>query len=137
VDGCEPHRGGPPTDKEGIRQTPRVDCRCVVRIAAGLQTGLEQRVTRKTRKLLPQITAEDARLNSFVDQIFPREPTLKVYRIDPDGKQTFLYATDLEFFSLDELRDHHDGGKFLLRTVRSNGTYGPSRVVYVAERYQR
>lgn len=74
---------------------------------------------------------EDAQLNAFVEEIAPREPILKVYRLEQNGRQTFLYATELDSFSLEDLRDHFGAGSFLLRTVRSNGTYGPSRVVHI------
>jgi hypothetical protein len=85
----------------------------------------------KSRENLKFIS-EDTRLNAFMEDIFPRWPMLKVYRLGPGGKQTFLCSADLETFSLGMLRDQYDGGKFLLRTIRSNGTYGPSRVVQVA-----
>lgn len=86
---------------------------------------------RRNRVPIKRVGSEEAQLSAFMDDIAPREPLLKVYRIEA-GKQTFLFATDFEFFSLEDLRNQYGGGKFLLRSVRSNGTYGPSRVVKVA-----
>jgi hypothetical protein len=87
-------------------------------------------MARKTKQTVD--AAEDKKLREFEDDIAPRMPWVKIYRIEKDGRQTFLGATDLEFFSFEMLRHEFGGGKFLVRTVRSNGTWGPSRIVHVA-----
>ena len=111
--------------------------RVVGRIAARLHEDWGALMPRKTQGRDAGITREEARLSAFVDDIAPRLPTVKVYRLEPGGKQKFLFATVIEFFSLEILREEYDGGKFLVRTVHSNGTYGPSRVVDVASRRER
>ena len=78
--------------------------------------------------------SEDEQLSEFMDNLCPRVPMLKIYRIEEDGKQTFLGALAMGLFCLDEVRSRFGGGKFLIRSVRSNGTYGPSRVVQIAPR---
>jgi len=86
---------------------------------------------RQGKKKRARSTFEEAKLNEFMENIAPRLPTLKIYRLEPDGKQKLLTTTFLEFFSYEELREQFGGGRFLVRSVRSNGTYGPSRVVDV------
>jgi hypothetical protein len=76
---------------------------------------------------------EEEKLEQFVDNIWPREPTLRIYRVDEKTKkQTLLGSADLDTFELDLLRERYGAGCFLLRTVRSNGTWGPSRMVWIA-----
>jgi hypothetical protein len=75
---------------------------------------------------------EERRLKVFIDKLGPpREPTVKIYRIEPDGKQTRLGVMELEWFDEETLRKQFGAGTFLVRTVRSNGTYGPSRVLRI------
>ena len=94
-------------------------------------------MSRKTRTTDAEMRREEAELSAFADEIAPRVPTVKVYRLEAGGKQKLLFATDIDFFSLEILRDHYDGGRFLVRTVRSNGTYGPSRIVLVESKRER
>ena len=78
---------------------------------------------------------EERQMQEFVDRIGPPPiPVVRVYRITEDGKQTRIDEADLE--SVDEvyLRERFGPGSYLLRTVRSNGTYGPSKVVRIASR---
>src|SRR6185369_4959511 len=70
---------------------------------------------------------EDRRLTAFIEQIgTPREPTVRIYRLDSDGKQTRLGVMSLDYCDEESVREQFGPGTFLLRTVRSNGTYGPS-----------
>jgi hypothetical protein len=100
------------------------------RLADGVQIrGNGDFMSRNAKKpRLRNTSAEDELLNRLMDDLAPRGPTVKVYRIGDDGKQTFLGATDLQWFSLTWVRDTFGGGKYLVRTVRSNGTYGPSEL---------
>jgi hypothetical protein len=78
-------------------------------------------------------TTEEQQMHEFMDDIAPRSPTLRIYRIDADGKKhEFLGCAQLEEFSLEDVRERFGSGTFLLRSVRSNGTFGPSRVVRIA-----
>jgi hypothetical protein len=47
-------------------------------------------MSRKTLATDAGTTREEAQLNAFVDDIAPRSPTVKVYRIEDDGKQKIL-----------------------------------------------
>jgi hypothetical protein len=86
-------------------------------------------------------------LTAFMDNIgSSREPTIRIYRLETPQKQhqtrfrkhTRVGEVLLSDFSHDPsdlfeyLRAEFGAGTFLLRTVRSNGTYGPSRVVSIA-----
>lgn len=77
-------------------------------------------------------------LQQFIETIGPpREPTVRIYRIEPDGKQTRLGSMSLDGCDEEAVRAEFGGGTFLLRTVRSNGTYGPSTVLRIAEMLRR
>ena len=77
--------------------------------------------------------SEDEQLNKFLDDLWPREPRIRIYRIDEHTKkQTPLGSAHIDGFELEQLRERFGGGCFLLRTIRSNGSWGPSRVVHVA-----
>ncbi len=81
---------------------------------------------------------EEAQLRGFIDQIGPgREPTGKIYRLPVDGRQVLLGTVTIYDFPVDEygayLRDAFGPGTFLIRTVRTNGTFGPSRIVRIGE----
>jgi hypothetical protein len=81
---------------------------------------------------------EDQRLQQFIETIGPpREPTVRIYRIEPDGKQTRLGSMALDGCDEEAVRAQFGAGAFLLRTVRSNGTYGPSTVLRIAEMLRR
>ncbi len=82
---------------------------------------------------------------AFIEDIgAPREPTIRIYRLEPlqkqhrthFRKQTRVGEVLFSDFShgnniFEYLREEFGVGTFLLRTVRSNGTYGPSRVVRI------
>jgi hypothetical protein len=88
---------------------------------------------RRKREIADPQAVEDKQLNAFLDEFSPRQPMIRIYRVEADGKKhTYLGASDLDCFSLEGVREHFGGGTFLLRSVRSNGTYGPSRVVSIA-----
>jgi len=85
----------------------------------------------------------------FMDKISPsREPTIRIYRLESlqeqkrtrFRKQTRVGEVLLSDFShdpaliCDYLRAKFGAGNFLLRVVRANGTYGPSRVVSIGGR---
>jgi len=91
-------------------------------------------VTRGKKKKNSQ-TTEDEQLQAFIDTLIPRQPKIKIYRIESDKRQT-----PMGVFNLDELSgssveqriaDTCGAGTFLVRTIRSNGRYGPSRVVAI------
>jgi len=76
---------------------------------------------------------EERKLIDVIEQIGPpREPSVRVYRIDADGKQTRMGVMSLEYCDEEAVREQFGTGTFLLRSVRSNGTYGPSTVVRLA-----
>jgi hypothetical protein len=89
---------------------------------------------------------QDEELRSFVEDIgLAREPTIRIYKLDSGRKQSQTHfrkqirVGEVLFsdFShdpsciFDYLRSEFGAGTFLLRTVRPNGTYGPSKVVRV------
>jgi hypothetical protein len=81
---------------------------------------------------------EEARLKAVIESIgSPREPMVKFYRLPGDGRHILVGAIpvfDFPFDSCEEyLRDNFGGGEYIVRTVRSNGTFGPSRIVRIAE----
>ena len=88
------------------------------------------------RKRRVHNTPEDKQLQAFIDAMpDDRQPRLRIYRLESDGSQTRLFAGALEEFPAEDaqpmLQDWFGAGKFLVRTVRSNGTYGPSRVFHI------
>jgi hypothetical protein len=104
----------------------QLDCK---RIATELKGAF---MRRKNKAQSPgKRRPEDAQLSEFMENIWPKDPILKIYRVGPNGKQTLLGSAVLDSFSLDHVRHRFGSGTFLLRTVRSNGTYGPSRVVHL------
>jgi len=87
----------------------------------------------------------DKTLVAFMEDVFPdREPTIRIYRIEPNEmrqntrfrKQTRIGEVCLSAADniLQEIQFQFGAGTYLLRSVRLNGTYGPSRVVRIAER---
>ena len=89
---------------------------------------------------------QDKKLQAFMEDIGPsRVPTIRIYRLKFDQKQSQTHfrkqirvgEAPLSDFSRDPsgifeyLRAEFGAGTFLLRTVRPNGTYGPSRVVHI------
>ena len=87
-------------------------------------------------------------LSAFMDNVFPhREPFIRIYRLEPNvirqntpfRKQTRIGEICLSEADniLQELQHQFGAGTYLLRSIRSNGTYGPSRVVRIAERTRR
>jgi hypothetical protein len=99
-------------------------------------------MVRKTKLRNP---AEDKKLQEFMEDVIPRrEPSIRIYRIELNEKRTnapFRKQTRLSEIALSEAGDileylhfHFGPGTYLLRSVRSNGVYGPSRVVYIGAR---
>jgi len=87
------------------------------------------------RHKVPQTPAmsELEQLKAIMEEVSPREPHIRIYRVIPETKKhKFLGTAGVNGFSLDDVREWHGGGTFLLRTVRSDGKYGPSRVVRIA-----
>jgi hypothetical protein len=89
---------------------------------------------------------EDQEFSTFVEELGPlREPTIRIYRLEENQRQNRtrfrkqIRVDEVLFsdFSRDPssiyvyLRANFGPGCFLLRTVRSNGVYGPSKLVYV------
>jgi hypothetical protein len=96
---------------------------------------VRKRQTAMTRK-------EENYFRSVLDQICPPAmPVIKVYRIKGDRTQVCVFTVypddfkgDLPIFSenvLKEIHNHCGPGKYLLRTVHSNGRFGPSRIVHL------
>jgi len=84
------------------------------------------------RKRRSEEAEEEQRLETWLDSWIPREPHLRIYRITDERKQVFLTTSSLGGFDPEQLREEYGAGKFLLRTVRSNGKWGPSRVLRIA-----
>jgi hypothetical protein len=81
---------------------------------------------------------EDEQLTELMEFISPRNPYIRVYRVDPHTKRhTYLGNLDADGFDLSVVREAFGSGTFLVRSVRSNGKYGPSRIVGIAPRPQR
>jgi hypothetical protein len=91
---------------------------------------MRQNAKLQTRKT----TSEDEELNDFCENLAPRGPTLRIYRIESDGRRTRLQFLSMDVFSEEYLREEFGGGTYLVRTVRSNGTWAPSRVIGIASR---
>ena len=95
-----------------------------------------RRRVQKTRRL----QTEDEKLNAYMDRYGSNRPLIQIYRLDEDennkgkrkqtrvGAMLFDERLDLE----SEVQRQFGGGTFLARTVRSNGTWGPSRVLRIA-----
>lgn len=99
-------------------------------IGNGLEGEVNIQMRRKGRDI-PKVSETDL-LNEFMEDIAPREPRIRIYRVNSETKKhTFLGTAAVEGFSLNDLREWYGSGAFLLRTVRSNGKYGPSRVVRI------
>ena len=77
---------------------------------------------------------EERKLRKFVDRVSSREPRVKVYRKEPDNSLTPLTTRSLDGFSEEELRDAFGPGACFLRTIRSDGTFGPSCTLRLAPR---
>lgn len=98
---------------------------------------------RKQATRLTALDAERDRLRGLLDaKLGPRDSSIKIYLLEPDGKQRLMGSDTLDLlendFGLEEtIRDRFGSGKFLVRTVLPNGTFGPSRVVAIGDRYQR
>jgi hypothetical protein len=99
---------------------------------------------RKRNTSKPKAT-EEHYFRRYLDEIVgPSEPTVKIYRIEPNGKQVCvdcLFVEQVVDFSkglfkfsrpddvLENIRHQFGPGRYLLRTVYSNGRFGPSRRV--------
>ena len=97
------------------------------------------------RSNVPEGTKTEDYFRRFLDDVYPAEPAIKVYRIQPNGKQICVYSLPvfdnpskpggIEFPHADdvlsEIRHNCGAGKYLLRTVYGNGRVGPSRVVHI------
>jgi hypothetical protein len=96
-----------------------------------------------------QTTTENRYFREFLDDVCgPNEPMIKIYSVQANGKQTcidcvfpdhsdytkagapeFHFPSSVEL--LKRLRNDFGSGKYLLRTVHSNGRFGPSRVITI------
>ena len=96
------------------------------------------------RKRKIRNTVEDRQLQAFMDDVFPkREPTIRIYRLEPNEKRKnspfrkqtrlaeILFCEARRANIFEYLRLHFGPGSYLLRSVRSDGVYGASRVVEV------
>lgn len=115
-------------------------------VADWTATGVN--LTNMRRKRPIHKPEDDKTLAAFMENVFPgREPTIRIYRIEsnelrqntPFRKQTRLGEICLSEADniLQDMQFQFGAGTYLLRSVRSNGTYGPSRVVRIAERTRR
>ena len=93
------------------------------------------------RKMVRQNTPrpeEDEQIQAFMDRLPDlRQPQVKIYRIEENKRHTCLHVCPLDEFPVDKtesaLQHWFGAGDFLVRTVRSNGTYGPSRVFHIGD----
>jgi hypothetical protein len=91
-------------------------------------------------------STEEKYFRGYLDEICgPTDPVVKIYKIERNGKQVCVdclfieqYNTQLGAFQfpnpnyvLDGIRDKFGPGRYLLRTVYSNGRFGPSRIVHI------
>jgi hypothetical protein len=79
---------------------------------------------------------EENYFRRLLDEICPAsEPVLKVYKVRSDGKQVCVFSIYPDDFKssdvLNHIRNQFGPGSYLLRTVHSNGRFGPSRVVHL------
>jgi len=86
---------------------------------------------------------EEDYFRQFLDGVWPTEPAIKIYRIGSNGKQVCVDSLFVEMVKpgvlriegadnvLNHIRGQFGPGKYLLRTVYSNGRFGPSRVVHI------
>jgi hypothetical protein len=96
-------------------------------------------------ELRPQVT-EESYFRDYLEQIVgPTEPRIKIYKILPNGKQVCVHCIFVEEYSSSKgvyrfppadrlpeiIRDQFGPGRYLLRTVYSNGRFGPSRVMHI------
>ena len=74
---------------------------------------------------------ERDRLREILDKKFgPREPVVRIYRLEHDGSQSRVDSD-----TRGNIRARFGPGKFLIRTILPNGTFGPSRVVSIGTKY--
>jgi len=84
--------------------------------------------------------SEDKKLQAYMDQYQFSGPVIQIYRLDEtqDGKRwrkrmkvgTIPFDESIQLHV--EIQRQFGSGDYLARTVRSNGTWGPSRVIRVA-----
>ena len=84
--------------------------------------------------------SEDKRLQAYMDQYQFSGPVIQIYRLDEnqDGRRprkrtkvgTIPFDESIELHV--EIQRQFGSGDYLARAVRSNGTWGPSRVIRVA-----
>lgn len=120
----------------------RIEARIFEGIFAGVLQAYSGSAMRQQRDVSKTKT-EDHYFRQFLDDLAPTEPLVKIYRIEPNGKQVCLDYLFLETMKsgvlklpgtsqvLRNIRDQFGPGKYLLRTVYSNGRFGPSRVVHI------
>jgi len=78
---------------------------------------------------------EEKLLNQFIDSIgVENEPTVRIFRLEENGKRTRMGVVTLDVCDEESIQAQFGGGTFLVRTVRSNGTFGPSKVIGIEER---
>jgi len=97
----------------------------------------------RRRRNASKATTEEDYFRQFLDNVWPTEPVIRIYRIESNGKQVCLDSLFVEMVKpgvlripgadhvLDNIRGQFGPGKYLLRTVYSNGRFGPSRVVHI------
>lgn len=118
-------------------------------LGTGLKVGVFHRYSdgymrRKHLKNTP--SAEENYFRRYLDEICgPTDPIMKIYKIERNGKQVCVDCLFLERYDsktgvfkfpnpsnvLESIRGKFGPGKYLLRTVYSNGKFGPSRVVQI------
>ena len=87
-----------------------------------------------------QQSEEDKRLQAYMDHYRASDPVIQIYRLDENrnGKRP-RKRTKVGTIGFDEsiqlepyIQRQFGPGDYLARAVRSNGTWGPSRVISVA-----
>ena len=98
-------------------------------------------MTRRRRSIRKNaaLEAERERLGELLDShIGLRDPSIQIYRLGADGKQELMGTVSLDVLKMgieESIQNNFGAGKFLVRTVLSNGTFGPSRTVVIGETY--
>jgi hypothetical protein len=89
------------------------------------------------------VQSEEKYFRRFLEDLAPSDPVIKIYRIERNGKQVCLDCVFAEITKqgvlrfpqstniLHSIRVKFGPGRYLLRTVYSNGRFGPSRVVHI------
>ena len=97
----------------------------------------------RRRRAASKTKTEEDYFRQFLDDVWPTEPVVKLYRIGSNRKQVCLASLSVEMAKpgvlrivgvdnvLNHIRVEFGPGEYLLRTMYSDGRFGPSRVVHI------